>query len=77
MITRLSNGQKIDWDETFNHSTSIREVTYEFAIGNICGTEWIRQLWCVYSTLSAKKLIRTFGVDGTRRRARRWFGDEL
>lgn len=62
----------IDWDEHFNHSTSVREMTIEFAEREINGKEWMSGLWPESSKQAAQSLIKTFGVRQTRSRALRW-----
>lgn len=71
MKTKLSNGKLIDWDEMFNHSTSHREETILFSEGG-SGAEWLRGLWCKVSKKTARTLIKEFGVEATRSRAKRW-----
>lgn len=62
----------LDWDEAFNRNTSTREQTCEFADGDISGKEWINVMWPIPSKHAARGLIKMFGVEGARRRAKRW-----
>jgi len=69
--TRLPKGQ-IVWEDKFNHSTSVREITCDFAEGIINGKEWVKQLGYRNSREAAKKLINAFGVRKSRSLAKRW-----
>lgn len=71
MKTRI-NKIVIDWDEMFNHSSSVRDYTCDFAEGTLSGKMWVHFLWGNESQLAAKRMIRTFGVASVRKRARRW-----
>jgi hypothetical protein len=76
MVTKVKRGRsnctEIDWDEMFDHSTSAREVTEEFAMGVFTGTQWLEGLWYKPSREAAALMLKKFGVKGTRSRAKRW-----
>lgn len=71
MKTRLKK-RTIDWDERFNISTSHREETADFAEKLINGKQWIKNLYSLSSKKAATDMIKAFGVEGTRKRAKRW-----
>ena len=62
----------IDWEEHFDHGSSVREITYDFAENKISGRCWVNSMWPKSSKKVAQQLIRNFGVKGARLRAKRF-----
>lgn len=61
------------WYDYFEVSTLHKEVTCEFADGDMSSTEWIKSLYDRRTKAFAKKLLRECGtVKKTRTRLRRF-----
>lgn len=60
-----------EWFDYFEISTLHREVTCEFADGELNSQEWIKLLYEKKTRNFAKKLLKSFGVKKTRTRLKR------
>lgn len=60
-----------NWD-MLDQNTSERENTVDFAEEEISSRKWVKNLWSEDAIKTAKGLLKSFGVKGTRRRAKIW-----
>ena len=68
MTIRLTDDVMYDM---FDYATSAREETMDFAEGHTTGKHWLEMLYHNPANKFARKLIRIYGVKGTRSKLKR------